>query len=73
MDTDVRLAHYIPDTAAGYGPVIVIDSYSPVDSFYRGRFVGRYIRDTLCYYDEPGQPDTIVIEEGWFKTKLYGG
>ena len=70
LDHDVSLAHYIPDTTTGYVPVMVIDSYNPVDSLYRGRFVGRFIRDKLCVWDVPGEPDTVVIEEGWFKTDL---
>lgn len=69
-DDDNVLNHYLPDTSMAYAPTIVIDSYDPIDSLYRGRFVGRFIKDTLCYNDPLGNPDTVIIEEGWFKVRL---
>ena len=70
-DYDLIRSDYRPDTDSLYAPTMIIDSFDPIDSLVTGRFVGRWFKDELCFSTTANpDPDTVVITEGWFQTKL---
>ena len=69
LDWDIGLSRYLPDTTTGYAPAVIVDRVL-ADSSVEGRFVGRFIKDDICR-DYEFDPDTLVIEEGWFRAAKF--